>query len=386
VKLRPPETEPARVSAAVKRSDERTVGDEFARLDLVEASFAEATRRSGRILERDFTIAGSNVRFRSTSVELLELLSRAFTHLTTAPGSAELTIHLWESASAGISSPPVPDVRDEVAPGAVFNYGDRRVRFSYRPGTGYHERLFQDYPHELTPALGVFDSEHGSAWYWVADPRRIPYWEQATPMVHLLDWWLRDRGLYMLHAGAIGTAAGGVLLVGKSGSGKSTSTLSALQSELGYVGDDHIAVSFEPRPWVHGLFSSGKLMPDHVQRLPFLRSALPDGDPPEGSKAVVYVHEHWPKNISPGFPLKAILAPRVTPGLIEARLVETTAVAGLAALAPSTVLQLPSRGQESLLRMRSLVQAVPSYRLELGSDVASIPGVVSDLLRQLDGT
>jgi hypothetical protein len=374
--------DPAQV--AVELEDDGTVGEEFSQIDRVEASFLEAARASGRIDERTFDIGGSRVRFRSTSLELLELLSRAFTHLATTSDSPQLTLHLWESASGGTAGPPVPDVWDERAPGAVFNYGDRRIRFGYRPGTGLDESRFEGYPHQLTPALGVLDAENGKAWYWAADPSKIPYWEQATPMVHLLDWWLRDRGLFMLHAGAVGTPEGGVLLVGKSGSGKSTSTLSVLQSELGYAGDDHIAVSFEPHPRVHGLFSSGKLVPDHVARLPFLRSALPDGDPPEGSKAVVYVHEVWPKNISTGFPLRAILAPRVTPGLVEARLVETTAVAGLAALAPSTLLQMPTRGQESLVRMRSLVQIVPSYVLELGSDVASIPGVISDLLERLN--
>jgi len=379
-------TEQTRVVAAAEFPGAGKAGGRFARLELVEASFAAAVGASGVVVEQDFAIAGGNVRFRSTNPELMGLLSRAFTHLA-ATGEApapDLTIHLWDSASNGIAGPPVPAVRDERAPGAVFNYGDGRIRFNYRPGTGYEERLFEDYPHELTPALGVFDSERGRAWYWVADPHRIPYWEQATPMVHLLDWWLRDRGQYMLHAGAVGTPWGGVLLVGKSGSGKSTSTLTALQSDLGYAGDDHIAVSFEPQPWVHGLFSSGKLVPDHVRRLPFLRSALPDGDPPEGSKAVVYVHEQWPRNISRGFPLKAILAPKVTPGLARARLIRTTAVAGLAALAPSTVLQMPTRGQESLLRMRSLVQTVPSYVLELGSDVDSIPHVIADLLKELD--
>ena len=377
-------SEQAHALAGVELRRGETGDGAFAKLELVEESFAEAGRASGGIVEQDFAIAGTDVRFRSTNAELLRLLTRAFTHLATTSRAPDLTVQLWESVPRGAPGPPVPDVRDERAPGAVFNYGDGRIRFNYRPGTGYDERLFPDYPHELTPALGVLDSEGGRAWYWVADSTRIPYWEQATPMVHLLDWWLRDRGLYMLHAGAVGTPEGGVLLVGKSGSGKSTSTLSALQSELGYAGDDHIAISFEPRPWVHGLFSSGKLVPDHVQRLPFLRSALPDGDPPEGSKAVVYVHEEWPKNISAGFPLKAILAPKVTPGLGRARLLQTSAVAGLAALAPSTVLQMPTRGQESLLRMRSLVQAVPSYVLELGADVGSIPDVIADLLQELD--
>jgi hypothetical protein len=220
----------------------------------------------------------------------------------------------------------------------------------------------------------------------VEDAQRIPYWEQATPMVYLLDWWLRDRGQHMLHAGAVGTPEGGVVLVGKSGSGKSTATLSSLQAEsfLMYAGDDYVGVSLESQPWIHGLYSSGKLMPNHVERLPFLLDALVNSDQLDVEKAVVYAHEQWPGHMSSGFPLRAILAPRVTPGLVEARLIQTSPVAGFTALAPSTVFQMHTRGQDSLMRVRRLVETVPSYVLELGSDMPSIPHAISELLTRLN--
>src|SRR5581483_846851 len=96
----------------------------------------------GGVFEKDFAIAGSDVRFRSTNPELLNLLTRAFTHLATASTMPDLTIELWDSASGGTAGPPVPDAHDDRAPGAVFNYGEGRIRFNYRPGTGYTERLF----------------------------------------------------------------------------------------------------------------------------------------------------------------------------------------------------------------------------------------------------
>jgi hypothetical protein len=69
--------------------------------------------------------------------------------------------------------------------------------------------------------------------------------------------------------------------------------------------------------------------------------------------------------------------------VVEARPVEMTAVASLAALAPSTVFQMHTRGQDSLARMRRLAQAVPSYRLELGSDMPSIARAISGLIDRL---
>lgn len=356
-------------------------GDDLVSVERIEASF-EAASASG-VVDKEYLIAGSRVRLRSASEEMMRRLSRAFTHLEAqSPGEPDITIHLWDSATAG-TPPPLPKVSGDQPPGAFWYYSDSRLRLGFQLGTSGDARVLAVYPHAPTPALSVLDAERNAGWYWVEDANRIPYWEQATPMVYLFDWWLRDRGDHLLHAGAVGTPRGGVLLVGKSGSGKSTCTLSALGTELLYAGDDYVAVSLEPRPRVHGLYSSGKLMPDHVERLPFLLSALSNTEQLDVEKAVVYAHEQWPDNVTAGFPLLAIVAPKVTPGVVEARAVEMTAVASLAALAPSTVFQMHTRGQDSLARMRRLAQAVPSYRLELGSDMPSIARAISGLIDRL---
>jgi hypothetical protein len=359
----------------------------FARIERIEESFDLAAAAAGEVLERDFALAGVTVRLRSANSEMLRRLSTAFTHLRLAePGDPSFTINLWDSAAAGTPVPPLPHVPDGQPPGAFVYYSDERLRVGYQLGTSGDARVLAVYPHEPTPVLSVLDTERAEGWYWVEDAERIPYWEQATPMVYLLDWWLRGRGLHLVHAGAVGTSRGGVLLVGKSGSGKSTSTLSTLKSELGYAGDDYVAVAPEPEPYVHGLYSSGKLMPNHVERLPFLLDALANTDQLDVEKAVVYAHEQWPTQVTAGFPLRAILAPRVVLGSVEARIVPVSRAEGLATLAPSTVFQMHTQGQDSLARMSRLVRAVPSYRLELGSDMESIPRAISELLDTLGGS
>jgi hypothetical protein len=378
-------TEHIHASAAASRPADEGFGDS----ERLVGSFDEACRASGGVHEREFELAGSLVRLRSANAEMMQRLSKAFTHLEAKVVSREpdLTINLWDSETDRTPPPPLPNTRDEEAPGAFFYHSDDRLRIGFQLGTSGDARVLAVYPEAPTPALSVLERDGDRAWYWVADATRIPYWEQATPMVYLLDWWLRDRGLHMLHAGAVGTPEGGVILVGKSGSGKSTATLTSLQAGSGllYAGDDYVGVSLEAEPRVHGLYSSGKLMPDHVQRLPFLLEALVNSDQLDVEKAVVYVHEQWPARMSSGFPLRAILAPRVVPGLVEARLVETSSVAGFTALAPSTVFQMHTRGQDSLMRVRRLVETVPSYVLELGSDMLSIPHAISDLLTRLGG-
>jgi hypothetical protein len=351
----------------------------------VEQSFAAAVRAAPEVVEATYRIGGHAVRLRSPNENMLRKLAASFTHLSEpADTSPALTVELWDSAG-GAPPPPTPQVGAESAPGAFFYFSDERVRMGYQLGTSGDARVLAVYPHAPTPVLSVLAVGAGRAWYWVEDAERIPYWEQATPLVYLMHWWLREHDTHLLHAGAVGTESGGVLLVGKSGSGKSTATLSTLQSdELRYAGDDYVAVAMGETPQVYGLYSAGKLMPNHVERLPFLLSALANTDQLEVEKAVVYVHEQWPGHITSGFPLRAILAPKVVPGLREARIVETSRLAALAALAPSTVFQMHTRAQDSLEHMRRLTELVPSFVLELGSDMASIPTTILALLRRLE--
>jgi hypothetical protein len=353
----------------------------FADPGRMEAGFEEAAA-AGEPCERWLTIGDKAVRVRAAHPEMLGRLTRTFTHLGRPEGgTADLTVHFWDSATLGTSAPPLPQVGEENQPGAFFYFSDDRVRAGFQLGTSGDPRVLEAYPFAAPPSLSVLDTERAEAWYWVGDASQIPYWEEATAIRFLLDWWLRERGIYQLHAGAVGTAEGGVLLCGKSGSGKSTATLACLESDLLYAGDDYVAVGVEPEPRVHSLYSSGKVMPDHVQRLPFLLPAVSNSDQVGIEKAVVYVHEAWPTAITAGFPLRALLAPRVTPGLVESRVVEISRIEGLAALAPSTVFQMHTRAKQSLAAMSRLLERVPCYRLELGSDISSIPRAIEGLLR-----
>jgi hypothetical protein len=69
--------------------------------------------------------------------------------------------------------------------------------------------------------------------------------------------------------------------------------------------------------------------------------------------------------------------------LVEARALEASPAEAFRALAPSTVFQMHTRGQDSLVRARRLLERVPSYVLEIGSDMASIPRAIADLVEKL---
>ncbi|MBC8103767.1 MAG: serine kinase, partial [Cytophagales bacterium] len=310
-----------------------------------------------------YTVGGSLVRLCFAGPALLGRVTPALEHLATIPGSdPALTVCLWDSQSTGVPL-PAPD-RLPVEPGGA---GDRSGAVAVHYG--------------VSGALSLYDAGQHLAVFWVENAEWLPTYECGAPLLTIFHWWLRTQGCQVVHSAAVGTDEGGVLLVGKGGSGKSTTAAACLGSTLRYAGDDYCAVRLAPSPRVHSLYSSGKVCAPDVPRYPHLESALSNRARLGEEKALYYLAPHLPDALSQGFPLHAILLPRVT-GSPETRAIRISPAAGLLALAPSTLFQLPGAGSDDFERLSALVRQVPSYALELGTDRAAIPGVILRVLSE----
>jgi hypothetical protein len=337
------------------------------------SSFAAAADASGGVTDNGYAIAGAPVLLRFASPALRRSLAPAFAHLA-QPLAADahafsLTVNLWDSATTGAPPPDRPAVPEDAAAGALYHFNEAPLRAAYQPGL---------------ETLSVFDADAGVAWHWVADAAEQPYWDQACPIRQILSWWLATRGSLQLHGAAVGTASGGVLLVGKGGSGKSTTALSTLGSRLRYAGDDYVAASVDPEPRIHSLYNTGKLEPQHLHELlPHLLPLVTNAEQLEDEKAVIYVEQHFPEQTTDGFPLSSILVPTIRPLQREPQIVTTSRAAAFGALAPSTMLQLHTADSHVWSAMSRLVSRVPCFGLELGSDIAAVPGLIDDFLAGL---
>ncbi len=315
-------------------------------------------------------MAKATVELRFARGPLLDLISPSFAHLQEeSAGEPGLTVFIWDSRSTGAPLPPRPSALPTGAGmGPIYYYCEGPFEVAYRPNSGI---------------LSAFNRRRRVAWFHADDGSTLDYWEQAEPLRQILFWWLGDRRIDLVHAAAVGNSSGGVLLGGVSGSGKSTSSLACLASELSFAGDDYVAVDrFGKSIHVHSLYSSGKLEADHASRLPHLRPALDAG---EGAmidgKVVVPLAPLFPDRMCSGFPLRAILIPKITGD--GPRTVPITPTAALTALAPSTLLQVRPTKPTALSDMGRLVQQVPCFALELGGDIDAIPAEISRLLQEL---
>jgi len=127
------------------------------------------------------------------------------------------------------------------------------------------------------------------------------------------------------------------------------------------------------------VFNTAKLNANHMQKLPHLVPATRITDELYNGKRLIFVNRHYPEKIADGFPLRAILVPRIT-GLPQTKLKPASSAAGLRALAPSTIHQLLGPSEAMFQTIASLVKQLPCYHLEVGTDLTSIPEVIVNLL------
>jgi hypothetical protein len=333
----------------------------------IEASFGDAAAANG-LVEQRIRLGGDVVRLQSAGPQMLGLLGRALQHLTDdSSETPALTISTWDALGAGVDPPPLPDTDPDEPRGAVYYSADETRQVAYQAGLSQ---------------LSAYDAATGHAWFWCRSAAGLPWWEPAAPFRQIFHWWLAQRGLMLLHGASVGTTSGGALLVGRSGSGKSTCALASLTSDLLYAGDDYVAVEGGPEPHVSSLYCSGKLEPKHSRLLPHLPPASYEGTGDVDEKSVFYVGDRFPERVCAGFPLRVVLVPQVTGS--KPRVVPVSPGEALRALAPSTLLQLRPARPEALAGMAQLLRRVPAYRLEVGGPVEGLPGVIEGLLGQLE--
>jgi hypothetical protein len=321
---------------------------------------------AGRLVEHRYRIGGKAVLMRFAGNALADRFSPAIGHLSdTFQAEPDLTVHFFDDRSTGARMPPAPWPPEAHGQrGVIQGYNDDRFFTTYEIGINI---------------LQMFDAKRNAGIYWVRDYEWIPYWENSFPMRSILHWRFRHDPLQAIHAGAVGNASGGVLIAGKSGSGKSTTTLACLTSGLLYAGDDYVLADIAGEPYVHSLYSTAKLVPDNCDRFPQLRPLVSNPDKLGEQKALIYLREHFPASIVRGLPLRAILLPRVT-GQPNTKLVKAGAMDAFRAIAPTTLLHLTRATDEAARKISALCRSLPVYWLDAGTELPQIPQVIAKFL------
>lgn len=326
--------------------------------------FEQASR--GKILPEFFCrIGGCSVRLRFANESLVPLVMPAFGHLETKPDARpDWTICLGDLAAsnAALEFPGGGSGGGEPK-GTIWQHEDDRFFVLVQNDAG---------------ALSLADAETGSAFYWVRDAKKLPWYERGFPLRHLFAAFFHRRGRRLIHAAAVGNADGAVLIVGKGGSGKSTTSLACATSGLFYLGDDYTLVGVEPEPRVWSLYASAKATASTLRLFPQLKQCVHHDGGTE-DKSLLLLDDAVGFRLATSLPVRAVLWPRIS-GKMETTLRPASAATLLLALAPSTIFQMPSHAEASLRALAQLVQSVPTYILEAGSDMTGLAKAVEKIL------
>jgi hypothetical protein len=312
-------------------------------------------------------LAGRPVLLRFAGDALIDLLVPALAHLRIEPREgAAIIVHIWDSES---TSTPAPE------PG--WELDDFRERGVIRGFFG--DGFFTVYEWG-TRVLNVVDTERGQGFYWVRSAETLGLPERGAPLRTLLNLWLAGQDVQLVHGGAVGHSDGCVLLIGKSGAGKTSTTLSCLDSDLGHIGEDYCLLSAGEPPTVSSLYSSAKVEPDALSRLPGIEDLIASMPAGREEKVLLDINLHSKGTMMRTAPLRAVAIPRIT-GRPETTVTPSSAGAALAAVAPSTMLQLPGNGPPAMRLLSSVVQSVPCVHLEVGTEPALIAPAIDAILR-----
>lgn len=325
----------------------------------VEAGFEAASRR--RVVLREFEIAGLAISMELAGAALEPGLTRALAHLRVKePRGTTLRLRAWDTESTGIGLAPPGRNLDDFGPlGEILNVESSSVFASFAdPGI-----------------LSVLDRDRGTAFYWTARASKLPGWEHAAPARSLLGAMLRPNHRHLVHAAAIGVNGAGALLVGHGGAGKSSTAVACLARGHAFLGDDYCAVSMDPEPTVHSIFSTGKLFPADAAILsPAIDASRYEGKP-DDEKRILFFADDPAAPLPKALPLRAIFAPRLGDGgATRAR--PMRAMNAVLPVLTSTAAQTPGVGGELLVALSRLARTLPCFELVLGSDRTAVADVI----------
>jgi len=339
------------------------------------AAFRTAAGSRNGVVARDYRIAGQPIHIRFAGTSLLPVLTPALAHLQDEPqdgppDASALHILAWDQSAADAALPAPPwSWNQYMSRGEIGGLDPERFRAWYHLASGI---------------LSVIDMQSGRAVLWVRDARDLPIYVVAAPFRMILNAWLARSGLHFAHAAAVGSAAGGLLLAGAGGSGKSTTSLACLEAGMDFISDDYCIVGSQPDARAFSIYCSAKSDEAMLQKLPGLAPSRQPRNDPAGEKALLLLHERFAERLAPSRRLLALLAPTVRDRPSSA-LQPIGALEAVRALAPTTMEQIAGPDASAWRTILSLARQLPCYRLELGRDVGSTPPLLSGLIEELSG-
>lgn len=348
------------VSEAVASGQLRTLGDAFRHA---------AQTYPDHLTESAYGFAGKRVHLRVIGRDLARHIGLPFSHLradgpcTTVP---RLNIDLWDERLTGICR----------------RHGSSSADSGWRQVTGLSADgrfVLQELPNTLVG----YDRTSARIVGSIAWGDGLFVYERAKPLARLLLQWHNDQSIQVIHAGLVSRAGEGVLFAGKSGSGKTTAALACLCGGFDFLSEDYVGLERLEGGQLagHSMYCSAFVERSHLALFPDLLPHVVEDSAGRDLKAAVMLSQAFPVRMARSATIRALVTVSVT-DVSQSRYRTTSKGQALLGLGPSSLIQIPSQGVRGFEALWQLVERVPSYALALGTDLASIPRCVDEILTE----
>ena len=173
------------------------------------------------VCESFYLFGGQRVRIRIVGRELSEHFLRPFSHLQIGKDSfpsLRLSIDLWDAHKISL------DCKRRSTP-ADPGWTERTVQSADGRFVGQ----------QLPNTTSCLNREQNHIIAAISWHNQIFIYERAKPLARLLLNWHDDQDLQMIHTALVAREDQGYLFIGKSGSGKSTTTLACIMAGFDYL-------------------------------------------------------------------------------------------------------------------------------------------------------
>jgi hypothetical protein len=284
-----------------------------------------------------------------------------------ADGPPELALDVWDVDEA--RARPARTTSEDAA---LAEHGEL---LAYSPGA-------RELRHVGSEFDMLLDAREGRATGWVSSAR-VQAWHRLRPWQRIFVAALAASGAETVHGSMVARDGRGVLLVGPSGVGKSTTTFACLAAGFACLGDDTIAIDLGAGAGgaARGscLHATAKVDVRQLERFPDLEAGSDAVDDPSRNERALRLGGPQSHLVTPSAAVAAIAFPRLADS-VESTTRPAARSHAAAALFRNALSIDGDRFGPVFNAMTALAEAVPSYTLDVGHDPSRLAAEVERLL------
>ena len=333
-------------------------------------AFQESCVRLGEENVFNFQLAGREIAIHAAGKKLQQKTNQALLHLELNTSIVpNLSIYTWDESESGISLPTLPwENPTEIAEDSIIQFSLENFHVLHCE----NKTLFY-----------LYDTMNNCAFCVIKNATILSNSNLTSPYFKIIALWASHQKLNILHAGCVAIDGKAVLIVGRGGKGKSSTSIQCLIDGLDYLSDDYVMVDLNGnKPLAYSMYSTGKLNAYHLKGFKKIPSIAKEGIVDKNNKPLLFLYTNFKNQIVKQAEIKAILTPEIR-ATKKTNYHLISPVESLKSLAPSTLIQLKINNLNTLNSLAQLTRKLPNFSLEIGSDFEDISTKVKEIISNL---